>query len=294
MNKVLSFWTEFWFEVPQSMQRALGLFRLAFASLLFLMYSIRFLEFDLLFSETGLMTTEMAKRFAPLDYQPLIYWFPENTTALYFCYIIFLVMLLLLALGFLGRGLKWIVFILHIMFFQRNLATIYGADLVSNFLLFALCWTNSNAAYSLAPKTWQNWMKSDWNWLDSMGVRLIQIQMCVIYGYTGLEKLKGSEWWDGSAVWAVLMNSQLAPIDFSFLAHVPLVLVGLTWATVLFEIYFPAVIWFQKLRKPWLILGASFHLGAALTMGLPFFSAIMVSTYILFWPQAKPTAPVPR
>jgi hypothetical protein len=283
MTSLWSLWYRFWFEMPSETKQQLGLFRAVFAGILFVMYSIRFLEFDLFFSESGLLTHKMAQSFAPPSYEPAIFFFPESDFLLFGCYITFLVLLLLLALGFLGRGLTWVVFLLHVMFFQRNLTIIYGADLVSNFLLFSLCFTNANQAWTWVPQALKRFKSHQWHWLDSMGVRMIQVQMCIIYGFTGLEKLKGSEWWDGSAVWYVLMNTQLAPIDFSFLAHVPLLIVAMTWSTLLFEVYFPVMIWFQKIRRPWLILGGLFHLGAALSMSLPFFSAIMVSTYILFW-----------
>ncbi|MCB0407117.1 MAG: HTTM domain-containing protein [Bdellovibrionales bacterium] len=281
--RVLQMWNKFWFESGDSY--SLGLFRLVFSGILLVTQSLRFLEFSLLYSDSGLLPFSLAKTFAPPNYQPLFYWFPENDIALKLCYIIYLGFLLAFSLGFIGRRLCWLILFFHLMFIQRNFTINYGADLVSNFFLFALCFTNSHRYFSLKKKIFPNWSMPPSHWLDSVGLRLIQVQLCVIYAFTGLEKMKGTEWWEGTAVWTVLTNSQLAPFDFSFFAYVPLVVVAMTWATLLFEVYFPVVIWFRHLRPYWLLLGFSFHAGAAFFMSLPFFSMIMVSGYIVFLSQ---------
>lgn len=279
--KIWGAWDRFWFQSAN--MKALGLFRLVFGSILFVMYSIRGLEFNVLFSNEGLMPFDRAKLFAPESYQPLFYWFPENNTWLALCYITFLVLLLSLALGLIGRRLCWLVLVFHLMFFQRNLMTIYGADLISNFFLLALCFTNANTHFSLKNRIFkkqpQEYVPSA---LDSMGLRMIQIQLCITYGFTGLEKFRGNEWWEGTAVWAVLTNTQLNFMDFSFFHYAPVVVVAMTWSTLLFEAYFPVIIWFRGLRKYWLTVGFLFHMGAAVFMSLPFFSLVMVSSYLVF------------
>lgn len=280
MPSFLKSWFQFWFDPIDA--RLLGLFRTIFASILLIMYSIRFLEFDLLFGKSGLMPFEKASLFPPETHLPLFFWFPHSETALFYCYLVFLGLLLALALGLVGRRLCWLVFALHLMFIQRNMSIMYGADLVSNFFLFYLCFTNSHHYFSIRNIFFSDWEKPIVNWIDSMAFRLIQLQLCVIYGFTGLEKLKGPSWWEGTSVWTVLMNSQQAPFDFSFFAYVPSVVVVMTWMTVLFEIYFPAVIWLKGFRPYWLLIGVAFHMGAAVFMSLPFFSTLMLSSYILF------------
>lgn len=280
MIRIWNGWEKFWFGNKDLY--SLGVFRAVFASLLFIMYSIRGFEFRLLFSNEGLMPFDRAQFFAPESYQPLLYWFPESNTLLALCYVIFLVLLLGLSLGVIGRKLCWLVLLFHLMFFQRNYMTIYGADLISNFFLLALCFTNAHQHFSLRERFFPKAKKLEASMLDTMGLRMIQVQLCITYGFTGLEKLRGSEWWEGTAVWAVLTNTQLNFMDFSFFHHVPVVVVLMTWSTLLFEVYFPVVIWFRGLRKFWLSLGFLFHMGAAVFMSLPFFSLIMVSSYLVF------------
>ncbi|MCM2282921.1 MAG: hypothetical protein NDI61_13860, partial [Bdellovibrionaceae bacterium] len=95
---------------------------------------------------------------------------------------------------------------LHLAFLQRNLSIVYGADIVSAFWLFYLVLGENDRAFSV--RAW--WRArvaraagaevssvSSWSSaLSGVSLRLIQIQLCVIYGYTGMEKLKGAPWWD--------------------------------------------------------------------------------------------------
>ena len=115
-----------------------------------------------------------------------------------------------------------------------------------------------------------------------MAYRLCQIQVCIIYAFSGLKKLKGVSWWNGEAIWNSLTDPQLARWDFSWAAHFPLALAGMAYLTLAWEIYFPALIWIRPIRKPLLIMGIFLHLGIAVGLCLPFFGGLMVMTYVLF------------
>lgn len=238
------------------------------------------------------MPANLASQFMPPFYQPFIYWFPSTNGAVLIVTVAYLSLLLILALGLVGRQLMWLAWLLHLSLIQRNYSVIYGADVVATFWLLYLSLIDSHRYFSV----WSWWhrrkkdvrgtkeLKSDL--LSSVGMRLIQMQLCIIYAFTGWEKLKGSEWWEGTAIWQVLGNQFLASVDLSFLVHVPLVVVISTWGTLIFEIYFCVAIWIKKLRPIWLGIGILLHAGIALVMGLYFFSMVMVSAYLLFWCQA--------
>ena len=124
---------------------------------------------------------------------------------------------------------------------------------------------------------------SDWNNLvSSTFFRLMQIQICIIYAYTGFEKLKGATWWDGTALWTVFANPQFVNYDFIFLRNFPLFFAIGTFVTIVFEVYFPAMVAFRKTRHLWLGLGIVFHTAIAILISLWPFSLIMMSVYFLF------------
>lgn len=283
-------WERFWF-APQSLLGA-GLFRMLLGFLLFTMYLIRFLDRDILLYENGLMSASMARDYLPDFYQTTLRWIPMTDTAVFWVSVSQLIGLLLLALGLLPRFATWIILFLHLALIHRNFTVIYGPDLIATFWLLYLGFIQLNQHFSV------RWclQKRAWTWavfvnandsvdsdvLSSMGLRLLQIQLCVIYAYTGLEKLKGSTWWDGTAVWRVLGNAQLAPIDMSWLSQVPSLVAILTFTTLIFEIYFPIVIWINRIKRSWLLIGILFHGGVGILMGLPFFSLLMMINFAFF------------
>lgn len=126
--------------------------------------------------------------------------------------------------------------------------------------------------------------KPDWRRVTgSMFYRICQLQVCLIYGFAGLDKVKGSSWWRGDAIWMIFANTQRATVDLSWLGHFPAVLAFMTYATLFFEVYFPVIVWFRPVgRAIALGFGLLMHCGIALTMGLVSFSSLMVSTYSLF------------
>jgi hypothetical protein len=106
--------------------------------------------------------------------------------------------------------------------------------------------------------------------------------MCVIYIYTGMEKLKGASWWDGTALWSVFANPQMVIVDLTWLRHFSFLIAAATFLTVLFEVYFPVLVWNPKLRKKLLCVGLLFHSGIGLVMALWGFALVMVAPYVLF------------
>ena len=110
----------------------------------------------------------------------------------------------------------------------------------------------------------------------------MQIQVCVIYGYSGMEKIKGWRWWNGSALWDVLSAGNMQRWDLSFVAHMPVVIAAMVYVVLAWEIYFPVLIWVPKLRLPMLAFGVAMHIGIFLFMNLPSFGFLMMTLYLLF------------
>lgn len=280
----------------------LAAFRIVFGLNLFFMYAVRFLDWRFYFTDDGLVPASSALEVLPEYFRPPLAIFPSTPTAALSVNIILLLAIAGLTLGIQARWMAGIAFVAHLSLIQRNIVITYGADIVSTFFLFTLCFMESDRELSLRSR-WakmplsQSARGSISDLFSTVGFRLLQIQLCIIYGFTGLEKLKGPAWWDGTAIWAVLGNRQIMMFDSSWLKHVPLVVVSMTFVTVLWEIYFPALIWVKPIRKWVLLVGVLLHVGIALSIGFIFFSTAMVSTYFIFidpqWLRAKLSCKLP-
>lgn len=280
LKRVLRFWNDFWFFSHDT--RALGFMRILLVGSLFYLYLIRGLNNMSYYNGQGIVGRSQALGLFPDYFRPPFEWFfwPDAWAGgVHFLYV---VLLFLILLGLAVRPMILLAWVLHIGFLHRNYSVNYGADIVSTIFLFYLSFTCCCDSFSVKNLFWKNKKQFFSNdILSSVFYRISQIQIAVIYGYTGLEKLKGVMWWEGTALWNVFNNPQVVMYDFSFLRQFPLVISFITFSTVVYEIYWPVAV-LTKYRYLWLSLGVFFHVGIAVTMNIWPFSLVMISTYGLF------------
>jgi len=280
LNRVVKAWDSFWF-APQSLLN-LALMRIVLTGTMLHLYFLRSWNWSY-FTDAWQLPRSLAIETLDEFYRPLWGWFfwPDSVVPL--VHSIFVLLILLLFLGIGGRIVAMAAWVLHMGFVYRNFGILFGADLISGVFLFYLAWTDSCARLSVLNLFKQKEaLRKNSDWLTSAMMRMMQFQICIIYAYTGFEKLKGTSWWDGTALWSVLANPQMVAMDFSFLRHVPLVIAIGSFSSIIFEIYFPAAMLNRQLKYPWLAIGVLFHLSIGLLMGLMHFSLVMISTYFLF------------
>lgn len=112
------------------------------------------------------------------------------------------------------------------------------------------------------------------------GQRLVMLQIAYIYLAACFAKLEHAEWREGVAVQYVLASPVLSewPVWLEFLPLVQL----LTWSTLAFEFLFPLLVFRERFRRYLLAWGVLFHAGIEVTLRIPMFSAVMITTYACF------------
>lgn len=280
LNKALKVWDHFWF-APRKLIN-LALLRIVLIGTMLHLYFLRSWNIEY-FTDNSFMPRALALESIEGFIRPMWGWFFWPDSMAWLVHGVYVLCLLLLFLGIGGRVLALLAWVLHMGFLYRNYAAIFGADVIAGVFLFYLAFTDNCARLSvlnLFKKKVPLRMESDV--LTSAMMRMMQFQICIIYAYTGFEKLKGMSWWDGTALWSVLANPQMVNYDWTFLRHIPLVIAIGSFVSIVFEIYFPAAMLSKKARYYWLIMGVSFHTSIGLLMGLMHFSLVMMSTYFLF------------
>lgn len=216
-------------------------------------------------------------------YIKLFFW-PDHLA--FSVHLIYITLLGLATLGLSNRLLMILTWVIAQGFIQRNFSILFGADVIGTLFMFYLGFTRCNEYFSLRRFIISKKVTFDPNlWSDqlsTMAFRLLQFQLFTIYAYTGFEKLKGSTWWDGTALWTVLVNPQFTAYDLLFLKDFPIFFAIGTFVTVIFEVYFWVMVSMKQTRSLWLVLGIFFHLMIGVLLGLMSFSLVMISTYILF------------
>ncbi len=276
---MLYFWEKFWFESKPDVQ--VGYFRTAFLSLAFIFYLLKLFDLDFLYSTSGLVEkADLDMLINPL-YRLHYFSFPETVFGIKSFFGVLFLGFFVGILGFLPRVLYLFLLMMHLLLVHRNPTVIYGADMLISLGLFGLFLMGSGASLFFKNRGEFYFLKDFRESLTSAGVRVIQIQVSLIYLFTALEKVRGESWWSGTALWEVFNNSQMMVVDLSFIGGFPSVVVFMTWFVIVFELFFSFAVWTEA-RNFFLLFGFIFHLLIAFLMGLWFFSFFMLSFYLLF------------
>ncbi|NRD62003.1 hypothetical protein HRD49_09565 [Corallococcus exiguus] len=202
---------------------------------------------------------------------------------------VYVVALLGLLLGLHTRLSSVVAWILHTVLLNSISFFSYGVETFAHISLFYCAVMPVGTAYSLDVRAGR--LSGAPSALATLSLRVLQVHLCLIYLTTGLEKMLGPVWRDGTALWEVLMQPQYGQFDFAWLATVPWMVKLATWGTLVVEVGYAFCVWPRRTRGLWVALTMSLHLGIAVMMGLWMFSGMMaVLTFAAFgWPLVAET-----
>jgi hypothetical protein len=115
-------------------------------------------------------------------------------------------------------------------------------------------------------------------------LRLLFIQMTLIYFFNGVYKLIGAEWRDGTVMHYVLHDVGWSRISLPL----PLWLErGSAWIVMGWELGFPLLVLIPKLRVPTLVLGVLFHIVSGIQLELGMFPLYALCFYLPLVPWER-------
>jgi hypothetical protein len=117
---------------------------------------------------------------------------------------------------------------------------------------------------------------------------VIMAEVCLIYSTAGWYKIQGSRWQDGTALYYPLNLDYFAPWPglSSLLASSGLMVMLLTYGTVVVQVAFPFTLFNRRVKNVLLVVMMLEHAGIAVLLGLPFFSLAMIAADAVFLPTA--------
>lgn len=286
MKALAGHWNRFWFAPTAT--STLAVVRVAYGSLL-LAWSLS-LAFDLaaFFSGRGLLPESPR---AGWNWS-LLALFPSDgaVTALY---AVLVASAVCVAIGFRTR-LATVVALVAMLSFQRRTPFLFnGGDMLLRIIGLYLVLAPAGAALSV--DRWRRHRHRFWEFPSRApwALRLIQLQLSVVYLFTVWEKLRGKTWNDGTAVSYALRVDELVrfPVP-SWLSESLLAANVLTFGTLAVEVALAFLVWNRRAR-PWVLAaGVLLHASIEVTMGLGFFSATLLVAYLAFVPADVMTARV--
>ncbi|MCS7045704.1 MAG: HTTM domain-containing protein [Gemmataceae bacterium] len=118
-------------------------------------------------------------------------------------------------------------------------------------------------------------------------VRLLFVQLVIIYFMNGVYKLQGVDWRGGESLYYVLCDVTLTRFAYQEFP-VPVGLTRLaTWAVLVWEVGFPLWVSLRWTRRLALAFGVVFHLAIFATLELGFFAPYILALYLPLLPWER-------
>lgn len=193
-------------------------------------------------------------------------------------------------IGWQTRVMNVFVWFLTLLFINRNPNILNGGDDTMQVALFLLMLSPCGRALSV-----DSWLRhrregpAEADYTPAWPVRLIQIQLCLIYVSTGLVKLQGTgpfegTWWEGTSIHYVLNYVTMSRWAFTQFPQPFWLTSTLTYLSVWWEVLFPLLVLFRWTRTPALVFGLLFHQGIWFTIEVGWFSFYTMSYYGVWVP----------
>ncbi len=257
-------------------------FRISIGILILLHFISILPDFNVLFSTNGIIPSDVLDVYIPnyiITLPKIIHFFgnfgmTEQTVILVFK-IIYILLALLLTIGFYPRIIAFLLLFLQIALIKGSSFYGYGVDFFTSMSLFYLILIPSHYEYSF--HTFLNQSIKKINLTPYR--RLFQLHLSIAYFFSGFDKVLGFNWWNGESIWKAIhlpfVNKDFN-FDFTILADFPITLIVIGWATITVEMCYPLFIWMPKTKRTWLYFVISMHLGIAIVLNLYFFSSLMI------------------
>jgi len=185
-----------------------------------------------------------------------------------------------LMVGLLPRLSALVCWALAVSVFNLNYYLHNSGDNVRSIALFYLIFCPSAAAWSVT--SWWQRRSGDEQpvYISPWPLRLLFVQLVLIYFFNGLHKLTGPDWRSGEIMYHVMGNLGWTRLSSAQAPMPSLLLPVMTYTTLLWELFFPLLVCMPAVRKPALWLGVLFHVGTGVLLQLTMFPFYMLCLYL--------------
>lgn len=292
LSDAWSGWNEFWFR--RTDPATLGLIRILAGAMMFYTHLVWSLDLVAFFGPNGWLSPAAVGVLQQQSFAWSYLWLVPSPAALWAVHIAALAVFVLLTVGLFTRMAAVLAAVAVLSYVSRAPGALFGLDQINLMLALYLAVGPSGDAYSVdrlirrrrAARSGQAIADVEPSVGANIALRLIQLHMCVIYAFAGTSKLMGASWWDGTAMWQAFASLEYQSLDMTWLARWPRTVNLLTHVTIIWEVYYCALIWPRRTR-PWMLaLAVPLHLGIGLCLGMMTFGTIMLVGNLAFVPPA--------
>lgn len=284
---LLAAWDRFWFAPSQP--HTLAAMRILTGLMLFYTHFVLTLDLDAFLGKSAwvnqstalLLNTDVNGARWAFSYL----YYVDSPAILWTAHVAALLVLAMFTAGLFTRVTSVLAFIITLSYCHRLSGALFGLDQINLFLVMYLMLAPSGSLWSLdrwiatrrgiapplAPST-----------SATVATRLLQLHLCIMYLFGGIDKARGELWWDGSAVWFAIANLEYQSLDLTWLVHQPWLVALLTHVTLFWEVFYPVLVWPKLTRPIFLAMAVAVHGGIALALGMKTFGLAMIIANLVF------------
>jgi hypothetical protein len=273
-------WNRFFFGLVSA--KPLGAIRILYGLLALANLAFCAVDLDYWYTDSGLLRGDESWVIAgPLQPSPL--HFLQDATSVRVAFALTATFAALLMIGWRTKLMSILFYVGMLFIHNRNLVSSSGADVLLLVYGFNLMLSPCGAAYSV-----DSWLATRRRGtaasplILAWPVRLIQLQVGLVYAMAAILKTGGSLWLNGSALHFVLNNTEVTRFDVSFLTQYPLLINVMTYSALAMEFSLGFFIWSRWARPFVLYLGLMLHTGILVTINIPCFGELMWIGYLSF------------
>lgn len=268
--------------------RRFALVRIGFALLLLIYMAVLFPDLENWYGPAGLYPAAIDAEAALPQQWSILRWSPNDPVQasiwLHRVFWLHIFCTLMLLVGIATRVNALLVFVLLVSWQNRNPLILDGEDSVFRLVGFYLMLMPSGRAWSVDRWLFVPGSADACPLAPAWSLRLLQLQMVVIFVAAAGFKLGGSAWLDGTALsYVVRLDDTFGRFQIpGLLFEIPLLVRLMTWTVVAVELLAPLFLWFRETRRWALLLIVLFHLSNEYAMCLFLFHWIMLVGWSTF------------
>ncbi len=175
----------------------------------------------------------------------------------------------LLTIGLFSRTMSVLAFLAAVSYANRASLAQFGLDDVNCMLALYLMVGPCGAAYSvdrwLSERKAGGQLPIEPSIGANIAIRLLQLNLCVEYFFSGMARPKGEPWWNGDAILMVTGMYEYQSLDITWPIHYRFWAEILAHFTVFWELSYMCVVWPRLTCRIVIALGIGMHLGIGLS-----------------------------
>ena len=250
--------------------------------LLFLNILLLWIDRRIFYGNNSFLPPDSATKVVDEDTWNLFSFAPATDATIDAALLLIMASAVLLVLGRVPRLAAAISFLLLIAIQHANIMLFDAEDTVFRLFAFYLImvppWNQLRMSAAALEKDGDQHLT-----MPVWPLRLFQIQICLIYFCSAIQKSDGAEWLDGTALYYALRLDDATRFPLpNWIVDSMAWMRLLTWSVFLFESIAPILIWWRKTRVYCLAAAFLFHLGTDYSMNLHLFHWIMMNGLLSF------------